>query len=60
MTGDIVAAFDIAKCTQKAEDVFERTQVPVDIFDHGEESSQQNLEHDDWLQYLASRKSRTE
>ena len=60
MTGDIVTSFDITKGTQEVEDVFEGTQVPIDILDHGEEGSQQNLEHEDWLQYLASRKSRTE
>ena len=60
MTGDIIATFDVTKGTQEVEDVLERTQVPIDILDHGEEGSQQNLEHSDWLQYLASRKSRTE
>ena len=60
MTGDIITSFDITKGTQEVEDVFEWTQVPIDILDHGEEGSQQNLEHNDWLQYLASRKSRTE
>ena len=60
MTGDVVPSFDIPKGTQEVEDVFEGTQAPIDILDHDEERSQQNLEHDDWLQYLASRKSRAE
>ena len=60
MTGDVVTSFDISKGTQEVEDVFEGAQVPIDLLEHDEENSQQDLVHDDWLQYLASRKTRTE